>query len=150
MSILYLGDEHHRPIQDKHVEVLKNRELDMQVDFWKVGDLSIFHQLDALPAEPITMIGARLGAVPAVAWTARNPSRVRRLILLHPSLHLNLPYQPAPVPHFVPTLVLCHNKEWDPSAEQIADYAGKLFHEYVIHLTSEPPELRDTLTLLAL
>lgn len=147
---LFIGDRDHQPLQEKQVATLCARALEVTVEYWPVGDTSIFARLDSLPEDPLTLLASRHGAVPAVHWVARNPRRVRRLVLLHPSLHLNLPYQPAPLPHFVPTLVICNSKEFIPSTDQIADLAGKLFHEYALHVTAEPAELKDTLVLLAL
>jgi hypothetical protein len=149
MKLLFLGDQDHQTLQEKQVAALSGRDLDLMVEFWSTSDMGIFARLDALPPERLTLIASRHGAVPAVHWTARNPSRVRRLVLLHPSLHLNLPYQPAPTPHFVPTLVIANSKEFIPSADQIAALAGKLFHDYALHITAEPAELKDTLTLLS-
>ena len=150
MSLIYLGDSDHRPLQEKQVEVLSARELELQVEYWNPSDMSIFARLDAHPEPRVTLIASRHGAIPATHWTARNPNRVRRLILLHPSLHLNLPYQPPPLPHFVPTMVVANSKEFIPPADQVAALAGKLFHDYALHITPEPPELKDTLNLLSL
>jgi hypothetical protein len=148
--VLFLGDLEHRALQEQQVATLLARPLELSTEYWAPGDLSIFARLDALPERPLLLLASRHGAVPAVHWTARNPSRVRRLVLLHPSLHLNLPYQGAPAPHFVPTLVVCNSKEFIPSADQLAALAGKLFHDYALHITPERPELVDTLSLLAL
>lgn len=150
MTILFLGDTDHKVLQEKQVAALATRELEVVVEYWNSSDMSIFSRLDALPPERLTLIASRHGAVPATHWTARNPNRVRRLVLLHPSLHLNLPYQPPPTPHFVPTMVVCNSKEFLPSADQLGSLAGKLFHEYVLHITPEPADLKDTLSLLAL
>lgn len=150
MSLVFLGDADHRPLQEKQVEVLAARDLELLVEYWNTSDMAIFSRLDAHAEPRLTLIASRHGAVPATHWTARNPSRVRRLILLHPSLHLNLPYQPPPVPHFVPTLVIANSKEFIPPADQVAALAGKLFHDYALHITPEPPELKDTLSLLSL
>lgn len=150
MRFFFLGDQDHQPLQEKQVATLIERELDPTVEYWNTSDMAIFARLDALPQGPLTLIASRHGAVPATHWTARNPSRVRRMVLLHPSLHLNLPYQPSPMPHFVPTMVVCNSKEFIPSADQIGALAGKLFHDYALHITSEPAELKDTLNLLSL
>ncbi len=147
--ILFLGDSEHRALQEKQVASLLSRQLDLSVEYWDTSDLSIFSRLDSL-AESVTLIASRHGAVPATHWTARNPRRVRRLLLLHPSLHLTLPYQPSPPPHFVPTLVICNSKEFIPSTDQLGLLAGKLFHDYALHITPEPAELADTLSLLSL
>jgi pimeloyl-ACP methyl ester carboxylesterase len=149
MTFLYLGDQDHKALQEKQVTTLQGRELELAVEYWDTSDMSIFARLDALP-ERVTLIASRHGAIPATHWTARNPGRVRRLVLLHPSLHLNLPYQPAPNPHFVPTLVVCNSKEFIPSADQIGALAGKLFHDYALHITPEPTDLVATLSLLSL
>lgn len=150
MKLLFLGDQDHQHLQEKQAAILAQRGLEPVVEYWSTSDMGIFARLDAAAAEdPLTLVASRHGAVPATHWAARNPSRVRRLILLHPSLHLNLPYQPAPVAHFVPTLVVCNSKEFIPSADQVGELAGKLFHDYALHITPEPAELKDTLTLLS-
>lgn len=151
MTVLFLGDRDHQALQEKQVATLREREeLTFEVEFWDTSDMSIFSRLDAHPDPTLTLIGSRHGSVPATHWTARNPRRVRRLVLLHPSLHLNLPYQPLPTPHFVPTMVVCNSKEFIPSADQISMLAGKLFHDYALHITPEPMELKDTLSLISL
>lgn len=150
MLFIFLGDSDHRALQEHQVATLKDRQPSLQVEFWDPSDMSLFSRLEGLPEPHLHLIGSRHGAVAAVHFTARHPRRVRRLVLLHPSLHLNLPYQPPPTPHFVPTLVICHSKEFVPSADLIAQRAGLLFHDYALHLTPEPPELRETLSLLAL
>lgn len=148
MNLIFLGDNEHAKLQAQQIQSLRQRELEPTVLSWSVGDMGVFNRLDELDP-PVTLIASRHGSVPATSWTSRNPTRVRRLVLLHPSLHLGLPYQPVPAPHFVPTLVVVNSKEFHPSAEQIASVAGKLFHDYALHITSEPAELQDTLTLLA-
>ncbi len=148
LNLIFVGDNEHAKLQARQVQSLRQRELEPTVMTWTVGDMSIFDRLEDLEA-PVTLVASRHGSVPATSWTSRNPTRVRRLVLLHPSLHLGLPYQPVPAPHFVPTLVVVNSKEFHPSADQIASFAGKLFHDYALHITSEPAELQDTLTLLA-
>ncbi len=150
MKIVYLGDEQFRPIQEEHLEVLRERKLEVEAHFWAPSELSIFEKMDQLAEEPLVLMGSRLGAIPAIHWTARNPSRVRRLILLHPALHLNLPGQPAPKAHFVPTLIIHHSKEGEPTFEQLPPLAGAMFCDYALHLTPEPPALNSTLSLMVL
>lgn len=151
MNILYLGDEQFRPIQEQHIETLSRRGLEPTVHFWSPSDLRIFETLDKHPNDdPLIIVGSRLGAIPAVHWTARNPNRVRRQILLHPSLHLNMPGQVAPQPHFVPTLIIHHSKEGQPNLEEVTPLAAKMFHDYALHLTPEPAELKSTLSLISL
>lgn len=150
MKVLFLGDREHQALQEKQVASLLAREIELSAEYWDTSDMTIFARLDGQPEPRLTLVASRHGAVPAVHWTARNPGRVRRLVLLHPSLHLNLPYQPSPPPHFVPTLVICNSKEFIPSADQLGALAGKLFHDYALHITPELPELADTLSLLAI
>lgn len=148
MNLVFLTDNEHQSLQAQQLKALQERGLEPTVLNWKVGDMEFFRDLEALPA-PFILIASRHGSVPATSWTSRNPTRVRRLILLHPSLHLGLPYQPVPQPHFVPTMVVVNSKEFYPSADQITAVAGKFFHDYAIHVTSEPAELKDTLSLLS-
>lgn len=151
MGIVFLGDEHHRYFQEKQAETLKARVEDLQVVYWSTEGFSVFRDLDlaAVKQPPLTLIGSRHGAIPAVHWTARNPGRVSKLFLLHPSLHLNLTGMDVPEPHFVPTIMICHSKVTSPNYEDLAVLAGKYFHNYTLHLTSEPVELTSTLQLLA-
>lgn len=149
--IVFLGDDHHRYFQEKQVATLKERVSDLQVIFWPTTGFEVFGQLDRLSEkEQLFLIGSRHGAIPAIHWTARNPTKVRRQVLLHPSLHLNMPGLEAPQPHFVSTMLICHNKVVSPSHEDISDVAGKFFHDYTFHITSEPAELTSSLSLLAL
>lgn len=148
MNLCFLADNEHQTLQAQQIQALHERQLEPTVITWTVGDMEVFRELDALSA-PTVLIASRHGAVPATSWTSRNPASVRRLILLHPSLHLGLPYQPIPAPHFVPTLVVVNSKEFYPSADHISAVAGKLFHDYALHITSEPPALTDTLSLLS-
>lgn len=153
MAIFFLGDTEHQTLQEKQVATLQKRELELLVDYWDTSDLSVFTRLEAAAEKagaPITLLASRHGAIPATHWTARNPQRVRRLLLLHPSLHLTLPYQQLPAPHFVPTMVVCNSKEFIPSSAQLSVLAGKLFHDYALHITAEPLELTDTLSLIHL
>ncbi len=151
MPIVFIGDDHHRYFQEKQAETLSERSEDLQVLYWPTVGLEIFKQLDELAAEDkLLLIASRHGAIPVVHWTARNPSKVRKQILLHPSLHLNIPGLEAPESHFIPTMVFCHSKVASPSHEEIATLAGKLFHDYSVHLSTEPAELTSTLRLLAL
>lgn len=151
MTIVYVGDDHHKYFQKLQVETLKKRVPDLEVLFWPTVGLETFEQLDQLKEKGrLFLIGSRHGAIPVVHWTARNPQWVSRQVLLHPSLHLNIPGLEAPVPHFVSTMVVCHSKVSSPDHEEISTLAGKLFHEYSVHLTSEPAELTSTLSLLAL
>ncbi len=150
MHYHYIGDDINWRLQAKHLDTLKERNLSLGSETWTPGDPDILERLDQLPSGPLTLIASRLGAIPAAHWTAENPSKVRRLILLHPSLHLNFPYQGPPKIHFIPTLLVCHQRETQPSYEEIVTLAGKLFADYSLHLTTEPAELADTLTLLTL
>lgn len=151
MSVVFVGDDHHRYIQEKQVETLQKRLPDIQVLYWPTVGLEIFRQLDELAsAEKLLLIGSRHGAIPTVQWTARNTDKVRRQVLLHPSLHLNLPGLEPPTPHFISTLIFCHTKVASPGFEEISSLAGKFFHEYSVHLTPEPAELTSTLSLLSL
>lgn len=153
MAIIFLGDIEHRSLQEKQVATLESRELTLAcVEYWDSNDTTIFSRLETLVAEhggALTLVASRHGSVPATHWTSRNPRWVRRLVLLHPSLHLNLPYQPLPSPHFVPTLVVCNSKEFIPSSQQLSTLSGKLFCDYSLHITPEPSELEDTLRLLS-
>lgn len=151
MTVVFIGDEHHRYFQEKQAQTLLEREQNTQIRYWSTVGMSFFSELDALAEKDnLFLIGSRHGAIPAVHWTAQNPHRVARQILLHPSLHLNIPGLEAPAPHFVPTMVICHDKVANPNFEEITEQAGKLFHDYSVHLTSEPAELRSTLSLLNL
>lgn len=151
MSIVYIGDTHHRYFQEKHVETLQDRTQDLKVIFWSTEGFDVFRELDQLSADgPLHILGSRHGAIPAVHWTARHPEKVAKLFLLHPSLHLNLSGMDVPQPHFVSTMLICHSKVTSPSADDLSDLAGKFFHNYTLHLTSEPVELQSTLKLLAL
>ena len=42
------------------------------------------------------------------------------------------------------------SKVTSPNYEDISGLAGKLFHDYSVHLTPEPSEMTYTLSLLAL
>lgn len=151
MNIVYLGDEPSRAIQEQQLEVLSERDLQVAPLFWNTADLAVFEQLDQqADGNPLLLIGSRLGAIPAIHWTARNPHSVRRLVLLHPALHLNLPGEDAPKPHFVPTMIVHHSKEGNPRFEEVPPLAGAMFCDYALHLTPEPPSLRSTLSLMAL
>lgn len=151
MQIVFIGDDHHSYFQEKQVEVLSKRAPDLKTIYWSTIGFQIFRELDELSAqEKLFIVASRHGAIPASHWTARNTEKVRRMVLLHPSLHLNMPGMEAPAPHFVPTMVLCHNKVDNPSLEDISDFSGKLFHDYSVHITSEPPELEASLSLLSL
>lgn len=151
MSIVFVGDDYHKYFQKKQVEVLLDRVPDLKVLYWPTVGLEIFEELDELSQDDtLFLIGSRHGAIPAAHWTARNPQKVTRQVLLHPSLHLNIPGMEAPLPHFIPTMVICHDKVSQPTHEEISTLAGKLFHEYNVHLTSEPAEMTSTLSLLAL
>lgn len=148
MNLVFLGDNEHQSLHSQQVATLEQRGLEPAVLSWGLSDLSIFQELQQQPS-PVTLLASRHGSVPATIWTSRNPGRVRRLVLLHPSLHLGLPQQALPAPHFVPTLVVVNSKEFHPAADQIAILAGKFFHDYALHITSESAELKDTLSLLA-
>lgn len=151
VSIIFVGDEHHRYFQDSQVETLKQRKPDLDIYFWSTVGLDFFSRLDSASQRgPLYLIGSRHGSIPVVHWAARNPNKTRRIVLLHPSLHLSAAGLEPPEPHFVPTMVVCHTKITSPSYDDIANVAGKLFHDYSIHLTSEPSELTSTLNLLAL
>lgn len=150
MATVFLGDEHHRYFQEKQAETLAGRVEDLHVIYWSTEGFSVFRELDNLADKgPLVLIGSRHGAIAAVHWTARNPHRVNKLFLLHPSLHLNLAGMDLPEPHFVTTMMVCHSKVASPSYESLADLAGKFFHNYTLHLTSEPVELTSTLSLLS-
>lgn len=150
MNILYLGDQQFRSIQEEQVKTLQERGFEPVVHYWAPSDLSIFETLEQHELEaPLVVVGSRLGAIPAVHWTARNPNRVRRQVLLHPSLHLNFPGQVAPKPHFVPTLIVHHSKEGQPTFGEITPLAGAMFHDYALHLTPEPANMSSTLSLMA-
>ncbi len=149
MNLVFLTDNEHQSLQAQQLLALQERGLQPSMLNWTVGDMGIFKELDALEA-PLLLIASRHGAVPAASWTSRNPTKVRRLVLLHPSLHLGLPYQPVPQPHFVPTIVVVNSKEFYPSADQITAVVSKFFHDYALHITSEPAELKDTLSLLSI
>ena len=150
MPIVFIGDEHHRYFQEKQVETLQARVEELAVLFWDTQGFRVFQKLDELSQKgPLTLIGSRHGAIPTVHWTARNPQKVARQFLLHPSLHLNLAGMEPPLPHFIPTMMVCHSKVLSPSADDLATMAGKFFHDYSIHLTSEPSELTSTLQLLS-
>jgi hypothetical protein len=151
MPIVFLGDDHHRYFQEKQVETLASRLSELEVLYWSTAGLDVFTNLDRLSENgKLTLIASRHGAIPAVHWTARNREKVKRQILLHPSLHLNIPGLEAPSPHFISTMVICHSKVVSPSHEEISTLAGKLFHDYSVHLTTEPAELSSTLSLLSL
>ena len=150
MSVIFIGDDHHRYFQEKQVETLQERLPDLEVIYWSTVGLEIFRQLDQLTAaeKPLTLVGSRHGAIVSVQWTARNHDKVKRQVLLHPSLHLNAPGLEPPNPHFIPTMVICHTKVASPGFEEISSLAGKFFHEYSVHLTPESSELTSTLSLL--
>lgn len=151
MSTIFVGDEHHRSFfQEAQVSTLSERVESLKALYWSTEGMQIFKEIDDLfTGEKLTLIASRHGAIPVVHWTARNQDKVKKQILLHPSLHLNLPGMEAPVPHFVSTMVVCHSKVVSPNHEEIATFAGKLFHEYSVHLTTEPAELTSTLKLLS-
>lgn len=151
MQVVFVGDDHHKYFQKKQVETLKSRVADLNVIYWPTVGLEIFEQLDTIAEEGrLFLIGSRHGAIPLVHWASKNPNKVIRQILLHPSLHLNIPGLESPTPHFISTMVICHNKVSTPTHEEISTLAGKFFHEYNVHLTSEPAELTSTLSLLTL
>ena len=151
MPIVFIGDEHHRYFQEHQVATLQSRVDDLKVLYWDTQGFQIFRQLDELAKQgSLTLLGSRHGAIAAVHWTARNPGKVSRQFLLHPSLHLNLAGMEPPVPHFIPTMMVCHTKVASPSHEDLATLTGKFFHDYSVHLTSEPAELTSTLQLLNL
>ena len=151
VSIVFVGDEHHRYFQEQQLATLKERKPDIEVYFWSTQGLDFFSKLDQLAEkEKPYFIGSRHGAIPVVHWTARNPGKARRLVLLHPSLHLGVAGLEPPEPHFVPTMVGCQSKITSPGYEEIAALAGKMFHDYSVHLTPEPSALKSTLSLLAL
>lgn len=151
MSIVFVGDEHHRYFQDQQIATLKNRKPDIEVYFWSTVGLDFFSKLDELARDNRPyFIASRHGAIPVVHWTARNPEKAARLVLLHPSLHLSVSGLEPPQPHFVPTMLVCQTKVTSPHYEELAALAGKMFHDYSVHLTSEPSEMTSTLSLLAL
>ena len=151
MNIVFVGDEHHRYFQEQQIATLKSRKPDLEVYFWSTQGLDFFSKLDALYKDtPLYFIASRHGAIPVVHWTARNPGKASRLVLLHPSLHLSVAGLEPPEPHFVPTMVVCQTKVTSPNYEDISGLAGKLFHDYSVHLTPEPSEMTSTLSLLAL
>lgn len=151
MPIVFVGDDHHRYFQEKQVETLEKRCENLEVLYWSTVGLQIFSRLDELAlSENLLLIGSRHGAIPVVHWTARNPSKARKLVLLHPSLHLNIPGLESPVPHFVTTTLICHSRVSNPDGEELCSMAGKFFHDYSVHLTSEPAELNSSLSLLSL
>lgn len=149
--VVFVGDEHHRYFQEKQSLVLTERRPDTEVIYWSTVGLETMTQLDVLGQhQPLILIASRHGAIPVLHWVARNPGKTRKLVLLHPSLHLNFPGLEAPDPHFISTTIICHSKASSPGYEEIAEMAGKFFHDYSLHLTSEPAELKSTLTLLTL
>jgi hypothetical protein len=151
VKIVFVGDEHHRYFQEQQVACLKKRKADLETYFWSTEGMDFFSKFDALAQDSrLFLIGSRHGAIPAVHWTARNPDKVGRLVLLHPSLHLSLAGLEPPDPHFVPTMVVCQTKVTSPNYDDIAAIAGRMFHDYSVHLTSEPSEMTSTLSLLAL
>lgn len=151
MPLVFVGDTPHRYFQEKQVETLRKRASDLEVHFWSTEGFGIFSDLDRSAEEGrLFLIASRHGAIATVQWVARNPDKVERLVLLHPSLHLNLAGMDAPTPHFVPTTVICHSRVSNPGYEEIAQRAGSFFHDYSIHLTPEPMELTSTLSLLTL
>jgi hypothetical protein len=151
VSIVFVGDEPHRYFQDQQVATLKKRKPDLEVYFWSTQGMDFFSKLDALAEKGrLFLIGSRHGAIATVHWTARNPSKASRLVLLHPSLHLGVAGLEPPEPHFVPTMVVCHTKITSPGYDDINSVAGKFFHDYSMHLTPEPSEMTSTLSLLAL
>lgn len=151
MPIVFLGDDHHRYFQEAQRDALSERVDDLEVLFWSTEGLNIFYDLDRLAErDKLFLIGSRHGAIPAVHWTARNPQKVKKQVLLHPSLHLTMPGLEPPAPHFVSTTLVLNSKITNPSHEEVTTVAGKLFHDYSVHLTPEPAELTSTLKLLAL
>ena len=151
MKTFFLGDEDHRSIQEPQLETLQERDLELGFSYWNGDPELAYSQLQEFASDgPIHLIASRLGALPAIHWTAHRPQRVRRLILLQPALHLNLAGQPMPKPHFVPTLIICHTRESNPSPAHMMSLAGKMFLSYSAQYTPEPSELESTLKLLAL
>lgn len=151
MKTYFLGDDDHRSIQESQLETLQQRGLDLGFSYWDGNPEQAFKNLEEFaPQEPILLIASRLGALPAIHWTAENPSRIRRLILLQPALHLNLAGLNMPKPHFVPTLIVCHSRESNPNPAHMMTLAGKMFLSYSAEYTPEPPTLESTLSLLAL
>lgn len=151
MSLVFVGDEHHRYFQEQQIATLKERRPDLKTYFWSTEGLDFFSRLNELAGtERPFLIGSRHGAIPVVHWAARNPGKARRLVLLHPSLHLGVAGLEPPEPHFVPTMVVCHTRISSPGYDELSVLAGKMFHEYSVHLTPEPSELHSTLSLLAL
>lgn len=150
-SLLFLGDDRFTALQDRQYGILSDRGLSAVRSTWQTGDPAILETLTEQSAEiPLTIVASRLGAVPAVAWTAQNPNRTRRLILLHPSLHLSIPEFGPAAPHFVPTLVIHQSKLPEPSLEVMSSLARALFHDHSLHSTAEPDHLPATLALLNL
>ncbi len=138
-------------MQERQYGVLTDRGLSIARSTWQTGDPAILEELTERSADaPLTLIASRLGAVPAIAWTAQNPNRTRRLILLHPSLHLSIPEFGSTSPHFVPTLVVHQSKLPEPSLEVMSSLARALFHDHSLHSTAEPDHLPATLALLSL
>lgn len=151
MKIVFVGDEHHRYFQEQQVACLQKRTPHLEVYFWSTQGMDFFSKLNSFAEkERLFLIGSRHGAIPVAHWTARNPDKAGRLVLLHPSLHLSLAGLEPPEPHFVPTMVVCQTKVTSPNYEEIGVVAGKMFHDYSMHLTSEPSEMTSTLSLLAL
>lgn len=150
MKIVFVGDEHHRYFQEKQVAAVEKRIPELEVLYWSTAGFEVFRQLDELSAqEKLFLVASRHGAIPTIHWTARNPEKVRKQVLLHPSLHLNMPGLEAPLPHFVPTILICHSKVTSPSSDDISEVAGNFFHDYSIHITSESEELAASLSLLS-
>lgn len=151
MTTIFISDSEHVSVQSLQQDSLAKRALEVISLSWTVGSSDIFSELDAIKASHSTIIASFHGAVAAAHWVAQHPRLVRRLILIQPSLNLGLPNQPLPPPHFVPTQV-----HWSTSAASIENTSlisticGKLFYDYTLQFSAEPPDFATTLSLLSL
>lgn len=151
MATIFIADSEHAKVQSLQQDSLAKRDLEVISLSWVVGSSDIFKELDVIAASNSTIIASFHGAVAAAHWVAQHPRLVRRLVLIQPSLHLGLPNQPLPPPHFVPTQV-----HWSTSAASIEStglisaLCGKLFYDYTLQFSAEPPDFATTLSLLSL
>lgn len=95
-----------------------------------------------------TIVGSSFGGLMGAVWTTRNPSRVRKLILLAPAL-LNPEFGEAlDRPVTVPVLLFHGTKDTVVPMPPVLDVARKVFVNLQIHTVEDDHRLKTTTEML--
>ena len=151
--LLFLTESQHADLVPAQLFLLQQRQvpsIHLQWDGRGLSELSSW--LKVLEENPgaNTLLASFHAGVAALHLLNKVSSHFQKVILLHPSLHLNVTGRAAPEMSFVPTTILCSSKISQPSPDTISNFASNFFYDFTLLLSAEEPTFESSLSLLDL